>query len=139
MDWYPSPNGYLFKHITDQDYDHVYYEIGRGSPGSLYKVTHTIDKTGAKVPSLSFVKSEGEMSEKEISNIKNNWLKTATVRYEEVDPHTYFKHLLVAVKDKNKLPPRLRSAVFTTYLDPKLSNLVKPNTKEVFGDILDNL
>lgn len=139
MIWHPSPNGYYFKHITADDFEHVYYEVGRGSPGSLYKVIYTIDKTGSRVPSYSFVKGEREMTEKEIKNIKENWIKADTLRYEEIDPYTYFKHLLVIVKNKNKLPLRLRNGLFTTYLDPKLSNIVKPKTKEIMGDILDNL
>lgn len=140
MNWHASPNGYYFKHITVDDFDHVYYVLGRGSPGSLYKVTYTMDKTtGTRVPSYSFVKGEKDMSHKELKNIKHNWIKADTLRYEDIDPYTFFKHLLVVVKDKIKMPRRLQNAVFVTYLDPKLSNMVKPKTKQVMGDILNRL
>lgn len=139
MRWYESPAGYNFKHVTEEDFDYMYYEVGRGNPGAVYKVSYKRDKTGAKVPEMYLHKSERDMKEGEVQKIKDNWIKADTLRYEDIDPHTYFKSLYVIVKDKNKLPARLRDRVFTTYLDPKLSNLVKPKTKEKFGDILDNL
>lgn len=126
--------------ITDKDYEYLYYEIGRGNPGTVYKITHTIDKrTGSRVPNMHMHKSERDMSKEEIEKIKSDWIKADTLRYEDIDPHTHFKSLYVIVKNKKKLPLQLQDRVFTTYLDPKISNLIKPKTKEAFGDILDNI
>lgn len=129
-----------FDPITDKDYDYIYHDTGRGSPGTVYKITHKIDKgTGNKVPSMLFHKSERDMSKEEIDDIKNNWIKTDTIRWEDIDPYTHFKAMVVKVRNKQGLPLNLQGRVFTTYLDPKISKKIKPKTKEIFGEILDNL
>lgn len=140
MIWHQSPLGYEFMHITDEDFDYMYYEIDEGTLGSIYKVTHKIDKkTGNRVPEFLIQKVVGEYQKEEIKKIKENWLKFSTLNYEDIDPYTYFKSLCVIVKDIKRLPLNLQKKSFTSYLDPKLSNIVRPKTKEIMGDILDSL
>lgn len=139
MNWYPSPLGYHFKHITDEDFEFMYFEGEEKTPGTVYKISHKRDKTGARVPNVYLYKRGSEMKEEDIKKIKNKWLKADTLKYGDIDPYSFFKSLYIIVKDKNKLPKELQGKVFTTFLDPKLSNVVKPRTREAFGEILDNI